>query len=125
MGVSYVSEMGGADESKWSPNTSCDGLESPQGGGMVLYPSGSSNFWLPDAIPDTPENRKLVAEVLQKTKSLLIEGCFAYRTDGNQHTSAFRFLLRDISGPSFVLNKNGESVAAWRFNSGLTGNDAN
>jgi hypothetical protein len=92
---------------------------------VVLYPFGSGNFWLPLAIPDTPENRSLITDVSQKNKSLLIEGCFAYITETKKHTSAFRFLLRDVPGTSFIANKSGEMVPAWNFNVALSGNDAN
>jgi hypothetical protein len=106
-------------------NVTCDGLEPRPYDGMVLYPVGGTNFWVPLYVPDTTDNQQLIREVLNKTKSLVIDGCFAYRTGGGKHTSAFRFFLRDVSGKSFVADKNGNMVPAWKFNVTLTGNEAN
>ncbi len=127
-GVPYIqnSQPDANDDYQFGPNTTCVGLQPGSVDGVVLYPAGPTADWLPLDIPDTGENRQLVGEVLRKTKSLVIEGCFAYKTGGERHTSSFRFLLRDLPDkPSFVADQNGKQVPAWSFNTELAGNSAN
>jgi len=123
-GVPYVSEVGQPDVTHFGPNNTCVGLDPDPKAGMVLYPAGNTNFWIPLDIPDTPENRLLLEAVQKREQSLVIEGCFAYIAATQRHTSAFRFFLRDVSGPSFV-NKDGAMVPVWNFNATLDGNQAN
>jgi hypothetical protein len=123
-GVPYIPE-GNASDFKLGPNTACTGLEPEPTDGMVIYPAGPTNIWLPLAVKDTTENRELIKEALNRTKSLVVEGCFAYRTGGEKHTSSFRFFLRDVLGPSFIKDKNGNLGPAWNFNATPTGNEAN
>ncbi len=111
---------------KMERNATCDGLEPPLHDGMVLYPPVGVNFWLPLDIPNSTENRQLVSEILSKRKSLVIDGCFAYRTSEERHTSSFRFFLRDIPNmPSYAPDKDGKLTPAWNFNVTLSGNEAN
>ena len=124
-GVPYIPERDTVDLISLSPNTSCSGLNPGPVDGLVLYPSGPMNFWLPLSVGDTLENRQLLNEVIKREKSLVVEGCFAYKADGERHTSSFRFFLRDISGPSLIKDKNGNPIPAWNFNMTLTGNAAN
>jgi hypothetical protein len=105
------------------PNSACDSLDIIEGSGAVIYPTGPTNFWLPLEIPDTPDNRKIVTAVVARQNSLVIDGCIAYRTAGKSHKSWFRFFLRDVPGQSFV-EKDGNFVPNWMFNSMLTGNGA-
>jgi hypothetical protein len=124
-GVPYISEGDGTNNFKLGQNASCAGLEPGEVDGTVVYPTGPANFWLPLSVLSTPENVQLIDEVKKKTKSLVIEGCFVYRTGGGKHTSAFRFFLRDIpDNPSFITGKDGNSIPAWNFNIDLTGNTA-
>ncbi|MGD0100022.1 MAG: hypothetical protein ABSC60_06725 [Acidobacteriota bacterium] len=126
VGVPYIPEGIGSDNVKLDPNTTCIGLEPKPANGIVLYPAAQTSYWVPMRIPDTAENRQLVAEVLKKTESLVIEGCFAYTTTGGKHTSSFRFFLRDTPNtPSLIFDKDGKIIHAWNFNAALTGNDAN
>ena len=124
-GVPYIFESNAQDGFKSGPNSTCSGLDPKAADSMVLYPSGPMNFWLPLDVPDNDENRQLIEDVKKKTKSLVIEGCFAYRTAGGKHTSSFRFFLRDVNQPSFTKDKEGNPVAAWNFNTDPSGNDAN
>jgi hypothetical protein len=130
--VSYVRPFGGpyiADGSstanEMEENETCSGLEPIASRGFVLYPSGSGNFWMPLDLPDNPENRALIESVQKREKSLFIDGCFAYITATQKHTSAFRFILRDVPGPSFTTDKQGNEVPAWNFNMALSGNQVN
>ncbi len=122
IGVPYIQPTSEPDARR---NTTCDGLEPPPSNGVVLYPSTEVNFWVPLDVPDTTENRQLIREVLNKSESLVIDGCFAYRTGGGKHTSSFRFFLRDIPGkPSYIRDKDGNLTPAWNFNVNPTGNEA-
>jgi hypothetical protein len=122
-GVPYIRETG--EMLNFGPNNTCVGIKLNPKSGVVLYPTGSTDFWIPLRISDSPRNRSLLQAVAQKQKSLVIEGCIAYLTDGERHTSRFRFFLRDVPGPSFIVDKNGNKAAAWNFNATLDGNDAN
>jgi hypothetical protein len=124
-GVPYVSESETANSVQMGPNGTCVGLEPGPKDGMVLYPAGPTNFWLPLSIPNTPENLILIEDVKRRVKSLFIDGCFVYMATDGKHTSAFRYFLRDIPGQSFVTDKNRNQVAAWNFNAALNGNAAN
>lgn len=124
-GVPYIPERDTADKISLGPNTSCSGLDPGPVNGVVIYPSGPTNLWLPLSVGDTIENRQLLDEIIKREKSLVIEGCFAYKAGGERHTSSFRFFLRDVPGKSFVTDKNGKLVPAWNFNVTLTGNEAN
>jgi hypothetical protein len=124
-GVAYVPQGSTYDWTNLPPNTSCSRLVPDALKGIVLYPTtGLVGGAVPTRIGDTPENRQLIDEVIKKEKSLVIEGCFAYETEGQRHTSSFRFFLRDTSGPSFIKNNQGNLVDAWSFNTTLTGNAA-
>ncbi|MGA8939212.1 MAG: hypothetical protein WB439_08610 [Acidobacteriaceae bacterium] len=124
-GAPYIREGRGPDPTRFGHNSTCEGLHPNKNGGMTVYPSGATNFWIPLSVEDTPDNRILIAAVQNRSQSLVLEGCFAYLTDGAAHTSAFRFFLRDIPGPSFATNKEGTQVEAWNFNATFDGNDAN
>lgn len=125
-GVPYIPEGTASNSIKFEPNSTCSSLEPSATDGMVLYPSGPTNYWVPLDLPNTTENRQLLDEVMKKAKSLIVNGCFAYRTGGEKHTSAFRFFLRDVPNrSSLVTDKDGNSVPAWNFNATLSGNDAN
>jgi hypothetical protein len=108
------------------PNTVCEGVEPANSAGIVIYPATpTTNFWLPLEIPDTPEDRKIVTAALERSNSLVIEGCIAYRIFGKTHKSWFRFFLRDVQGqPSFVM-RDGKPAPNWNFNAMTTGNGAN
>lgn len=126
-GVPYIggdSTNGSSSLFNVGENGTCAGLDPDPKRGTVLYPSGNANFWLPLSIPDTLENRSLLEAIKNRKQSLMIEGCFAYITAGQKHTSSFRFFLRDIPGPSFA-SKQGSQSAAWNFNMALSGNHTN
>jgi hypothetical protein len=107
-------------------NTSCNNLHPSSSEGVVLYPAGGANYWVPRDIPSTSANQQLISAVLSRKESLVISGCFAYMTDGETHTSAFRYFLRDIPGkPSFAISKEGKAIPNWNFNVSLNGNTAN
>jgi hypothetical protein len=127
-GVPYIPDSGNHISIQMNRNSTCDGLEPKPPDGMVVYPAGANdlvNDLVPLDIQDSPDNRKLIQDALNRTKSIIIDGCFAYRTGGGKHTSSFRFLLRDKPGqPSSVLNKDGHPVPNWRFNALPSGNEA-
>jgi hypothetical protein len=126
IGVPYIHEDGAEDSVKFGPNSTCSGLEPKADHGVAVYPQEKTNYWVPFNVPDTSTNRRLIEDVLSKKESLVIDGCFAYRTGGQKHTSSFRFFLRDIpSSPSFTIDKEGNPIAAWSFNAALSGNEAN
>jgi hypothetical protein len=121
--VPYIERNSNFDINKIGRNAACDGLISTAPDGTVLYPQSGVNFWLPLDIPNTVENRQLIKDVLNKKKSLVIDGCFAYTTIGEKHLSWFRFFLRDLPNvSSYVLNGTGQSTPAWNFNEMSTGN---
>jgi hypothetical protein len=122
-GVTYIAD-GNGEKAEAGENEMCSGLEPTPDRETVLYPNGPMNFWLPLDIPDTGDNRALLESVQKKQKSLVIDGCFAYITATQKHLSAFRFFLRDVAGPSFVADKQGNQVPAWNFNLALDGNGA-
>jgi hypothetical protein len=106
------------------PNETCLGLAPNRSAGMVIYPA--TEYTLPLDIPNTAANLKLINAVLNRNESLVISGCFAYITDGETHTSAFRYFLRDTPGKrSFAISKDGKVVRNWNFNASLNGNNAN
>jgi hypothetical protein len=122
--IPYVEPTNSPSENL-GPNAVCENVEPAIGAGIVIYPASTTNFWLPLEIPDTPEDRKIVAAALERRNSLVIEGCIAYRTFGKTHKSWFRFFLRDVQGqPSFVM-KDGKLLPNWNFNAMITGNGAN
>lgn len=127
LGVPYVPfSEAPSDLPKVGPSLMCEGLEPKPNEGVALYPDGNTNFWLPLTIDDTQVNRQLIDAVLKRNQSLLIEGCFAYITGGEAHTSSFSYFLRDEPGkPSFVVDSSGKVVSSWGFNLNLNGNSAN
>jgi hypothetical protein len=105
-------------------NQTCSNLKPDPQRGVVLYPSGTTDVWLPLNIPDALENQLLLKAIQNKEQTLVIEGCFAYLTATQEHTSAFRYFLRDVPGPSFLTPKQGRPTPAWNFNMALDGNRA-
>jgi len=127
--IVYIPSNSGNGESDidMGRNITCDGTQPKPTDGYVIYPQiESTTSVVPLDISNTPSNRQMIDAVLNKTGSLLIEGCFAYRTGGGPHTSAFRFFLRDIPDQrSFVAGENGKPDTGWRFNYSPVGNSAN
>jgi len=122
--VPYIPLSDGTEPSI-SPNVSCEGLKPREPDGLVIYPPGGINYWLPFDIEDSGENRKFFEAVMARQSTLIIEGCFAYRVGKEPHTSAFRFFLRDRPGePSWTM-QDGKPAPNWHFNAMLSGNEAN
>lgn len=115
--VPYIAPENGADANTENigPNVVCHGLGPRQADGLVIYPPGGGDYWLPFEIPDTPENKRIVDSVVKREGSLVIQGCFAYRAAGERRTSSFQFFLRDVPN---------QPSPNWRFNATLTGNEA-
>ncbi len=116
-------------EPKLPPNATCSGLQARKGGGFVVYP-GKTNFWITSGFRHDAETKHIISAILDHRRSLIIEGCIAYRTFGARHTSAFRFFLRDIPGPSCWRASQGlvtpqGVMACWNFNGMRSGNGAN
>jgi hypothetical protein len=122
-GVPYIPED--AVSINFGPNITCKGLEPTPRDGIVFYPI-QAKMLVPQIIPDTLEKRQLIEAVMNRKESLVIDGCFAYRTVGEVHTSMFRYFLRDRPGiSSFTPEMPRKPSTAWQFNVTLTGNEAN
>jgi hypothetical protein len=123
--VAYIPQTS-VDEPNLGPNNACIGREPKPSDGSVVYPDAPGlKRWVPDELADTPENWQILANVLNRTDSLVIEGCMVYRADGKKHKSLFRFFLRDVAGQrSFVPDIPGKPGSAWFFNATLAGNEA-
>lgn len=123
-GAAYIRMESGS--MRIGDNMTCANLNPVPSSGVVLYPAGDIRFWVPLDIPDTPDNRRLISAVLNRTNSLIVTGCFAYISSGKRRTSAFRFFLRDVPGtPSLIPDRPNKPGSAWHFNFALDGNDAN
>lgn len=112
------------------PNRTCDKIVAKADTGLALYPGTTKSYALPYEIADSQENRALFREVIDHKTTLIVEGCFAYQTFGERHTSMFRFFLRDIPGDSTCslitegVDK-GKWHCGWNFNAMTSGNEAN
>jgi hypothetical protein len=113
--IPYIEPSNVPGEHDLGPNTACDNLVPSDKSGIVVYPTNVTNFWVPYEIPDTPEDRNIIGAALAHRNSLVIEGCFAYRTGGKAHKSAFRFFLRDVPN---------QPSLQWNLNAMTTGNYA-
>jgi hypothetical protein len=51
------------DVVKIDRNTTCDGLDPKPSDGLVIYPPGGTNYWLPSEIADTPDNRQMMTRL--------------------------------------------------------------
>lgn len=120
---------GNEGEAEMGRNETCEGLEPKQATGAVIYPQATGmTSLIPLTIPDTADNKKIIDAALNRTGSLVVDGCLVYITGSAKHTSAFRFFLRDEPGkPSFIAGEPSKpsSHYEWRFNATLMGNDAN
>ncbi|HUZ63123.1 MAG TPA: hypothetical protein VMU82_05365 [Acetobacteraceae bacterium] len=106
------------------PNTTCDGLTPTRGEGAVIYP-GKTDSFIESDFSDTPGDRAIVIQARTRQKTMIIDGCIAYRTFDSDHISEFRFMLRDVPGPSCIITGVEKIGCAWHFNSTGTGADAN
>jgi len=124
-GAPYIPEGGSFDESALGKNETCAGLHANPATGIVLYPTAAPTHVIPMVMENAPENLSILEKVRERNQSLIIDGCFVYRTAGAEHFSSFRFFLRDVPGPSVLLDKDGKPIPAWSFNAALSGNDVN
>jgi len=99
------------------PVQACDGLI-PKAEGFTAFPNANVDNWIPYSFDDTPADNKITSDVANRRVSLIIDGCFAYETMGQQAQIPFRFFLRDIQGQaSFSYSPNGTAETAnWYFN---------
>jgi hypothetical protein len=122
--ITYIPQNDVVEERPVGRNRSCEGLEPVRNTGVVVYPN-AANYWLPFDIPNTPENKEIFNAALSRQKTLMIEGCFAYLTFTERHTSAFRFFLRDTAEAPRCRIESSELKCPWNFNAMLSGSDAN
>lgn len=120
--VPYIAQGVGKDST--AKNETCEGLNPSKDSGFTIYPS-SVKFWIPYAFEDRP----MIADILARKGSLVIEGCVAFNTFGKRHTSGFRFFLRDVPGQSCWASNEGittpkGTITCWNFNGMLNGNYA-
>jgi hypothetical protein len=75
-------------------NAACDALEPDATAGIVLYSTNIPGLknWTVHTFDDTPESRQISLDAVSRRGSIVIDGCVAYRTFGQKHTVAFRFL---------------------------------
>ena len=73
--VPYIPLTSGTEPSI-GPNVSCEGLEPREPDGLVIYPPGGTNYWLPFEIEDSGENRKIFEAIMARQSTLIIEGRF-------------------------------------------------
>lgn len=112
---------GGNSPDVFQENTTCRGLKPAPHSGITIYP-GTVKFWIPYSF----EDKKMIAYILERKGSLVVEGCIAFLTFGQRHTSEFRFFLRDTLGPSCWAAKEGITtlqgvMQCWNFNGMLRG----
>ena len=115
-GVPYIPETEEAMRRKLPRNSTCDGLRPDPKNGVVVYPGNAIKFFIPDDISDTPSHSKLLDVARSRKESIVIDGCVAYVTVGETHTSQFRVFLRDVNRPGYP---------PWEFNLMQNGNSAN
>jgi hypothetical protein len=106
------------------PNNTCDGVNPSSENGMAIYP-GTTKVHIESDFEDTLGSRAIAAKVRDRSNTLIVEGCIAYRTFNSTHVSKFRFFLRDVPGPGCVPIPNDDIKCSWRFNSISYGNEAN
>jgi len=121
--VSYIPE-GPGNAKVEIPNLMCDGLDPQSIGGQVIYPAKTSLSITSD-IKDTIGNRAMAIAARDRSQTLIVEGCIAYRTFEKVHTSKFRFFLRDVPGPSCIPIDIEHINCAWQFHPIGIGNEAN
>ena len=124
-GIPYVPEGTDADAIGFEQNNTCERLNPPKSDGLVIYPSTASTGWLPIVLKDSAENNVLRKDVLARSKTLVIDGCFAYRAEASRRTSAFRYYLRDVPNQPSCVRYASEVRCNWNFNLPFNGNEAN
>jgi hypothetical protein len=128
------------DESVEEPlgrNQTCDALEPKPGVGFVLYPGIDRQHGVGYSFPENETNTGIRLAALSRSVSIVVDGCLAYHTFDQSHFSAFRFLLRDVPGPSCWIVHPTPGVPSpagiqtpdgvmrcWDFQVMLTGNKA-
>jgi hypothetical protein len=116
--VSYIPEGPVPDTPLLAPNSTCEGLETDSLRGIPIFPIQNINFWVPESFPNSLEYKKIFKDAADKKGSLIIDGCFVYRTAATaaeKHGTSFSFFLRDTPW---------ETSAKWNFNALPMGNNA-
>ena len=111
----WISHASGLHLSDFIVNKTCDGLKPRLRRGTVIWPSTATKMWIPQSLKFVHNNRALIADISNHSKSLILEGCLVYKTFGESHTTAFTFFLRDVPG---------KPSTAWHFNVLPAGNAA-
>jgi hypothetical protein len=106
------------------PNRTCEGLDPDAVGGLVIYPAKTEVIILSN-FQDSIDNRASAIAARNRSQTLIVEGCIAYRTFKDAHTSKFRFFLRDVPGPSCVTIDVSHINCPWQFHPIGIGNEAN
>lgn len=124
--VPYV-PLEGTDVTKFGPNDTCGGLDPGKEHGFVVYPGTDTKAWVVADLSQIQDGQSIGQRILAHSASLVIEGCVAYLTQGERHTSSFRFFLRDVPGRlSWSAGPPGQpGNPNWNFNLTLDGNEAN
>ena len=73
----YVDYIHPTDLPHRDPNTECAGLRPETVNGLVMYPNLATAYNFAYDISDTPENRRMIAAVLKRQRTLVIQGCFS------------------------------------------------
>jgi hypothetical protein len=121
LGFTHAEQGGGIlfDGKNWEAlrvgeNTTCQNLK-PEEGTNVVYPSVHfGNSFDYDVMPSKDE-AAFANQILNGSRILWINGCFAYRTFGEKHKSAFCFYL--LPAPE-------KPMSTWTFRNCPTGNFA-
>ncbi len=123
--VPYV-PLEGSDTTNFGPNDACDGLEPSKEHGFVVYPGTDTRAWVMGDFSQIQDGQSMRQQVLARRGSVVIEGCVAYLTQRERHTSGFRFFLRDVPGTSsWSPGAPGQQGNPnWNFNLTLDGNEA-
>ena len=78
----WISHASGLNLSDSIVNRTCDGLKPRPRHGVVIWPSTNAKMWIPQSVRFVHNNRALIADILNHSKSLMLEGCLAHLIHG-------------------------------------------